>query len=136
MTRWLSVLLFAFVALAQKHSDAPSHVLRAATAEVPADGGADFGSYITAALKKVVPAAERLQPDVPSWPDLEAKVSAPVQRDGTIRKVTIVSGSGVEAFDRSLVAALSIASPLDSLPPAYRGDSAMIVFTFRYHVPR
>ncbi|MGH9352926.1 MAG: energy transducer TonB, partial [Terriglobia bacterium] len=59
-----------------------------------------------------------------------------IDRSGSIPKLVIVSGAGVEAFNRAAVAGLSASVPLPPLPAEYKGDQIVLDMTFLYNIAR
>ena len=62
-------------------------------------------------------------------------VSFKIERDGTIRELKLVSGSGVPSFDQAAVHALQSSSPLPALPADFPRDLLPGVFRFYYNTP-
>lgn len=58
-----------------------------------------------------------------------------ILRDGTVVNLQTLQSSGEPSVDRSAVRAIRDSSPLDRLPPAYRGDRVLVEFWFDFHRP-
>lgn len=59
-----------------------------------------------------------------------------IDRGGSIPKLVIVSGAGIEAFNRAAVAGLSASVPFPPLPAGYKGDRIVLDMTFLYNIAR
>ena len=57
-----------------------------------------------------------------------------IDRRGLVPKVVITSTSGVEAFDRAAIAALSMSNPLPPLPAEYKGDQVRLQMALSYNM--
>jgi protein TonB len=53
-----------------------------------------------------------------------------IGRDGSVTNLAVAESSGVPALDRSALRAISDASPLPRLPPAWRGSSMTAAYLF------
>lgn len=59
-----------------------------------------------------------------------------INKDGSVPKLVIASGSGADALDRAAVAGISASNPFPPLPNEFKGNQVRLQFTFRYNVPR
>ena len=59
-----------------------------------------------------------------------------INRDGSVPKLVIASGSGADALDRAAVAGISASNPFPPLPAEFKGNQVRLQFSFRYNVPR
>jgi TonB family protein len=56
-----------------------------------------------------------------------------VHKDGRITDVTVVGGSGIDAFNNSSFNAITTSNPTQALPPEYPSDHAFFTVTFYYN---
>ena len=56
-----------------------------------------------------------------------------VHKDGRITEVTVVGGSGIDAFNNSSFNAITASNPTQALPPEYPSDHAFFTVTFYYN---
>ena len=61
------------------------------------------------------------------------RVKLDVHKDGRITDVVVIEPSIVEAFDTSVVAALTASNPTHPLPTEYRSPYATFILTFYFN---
>ena len=59
-----------------------------------------------------------------------------IDREGSVPKLVIASGSGTEAFDRAAVAGVSASNPFPPLPAEFPGNDIRVQLSFAYNEPR
>ncbi|HKY34185.1 MAG TPA: energy transducer TonB, partial [Candidatus Polarisedimenticolia bacterium] len=71
-----------------------------------------------------------------AWAGLKGVVTVRfrIHRDGTISGITVMDGSGTEAFDTCATLALEASSPLPPLPADFTKDSEGITARFLYNM--
>jgi TonB family protein len=116
----------------------PSPGRRASNLELLSDPmGVDFRPYLIAVLSAVrrnwfavMPESARL--------GLRGRVTVQfaVARDGSVPKLVIVGGSGIDAFDRAAVAGVSASNPFPPLPAEFKGEQVRLQLNFSYNIPR
>lgn len=101
--------------------------------------GVDFGPYMKR-LKVTI--YDHWYPLIPesAMPPISKKgrliVEFAIMKDGTIRGMRLVAGSGDDALDTAAWGALTSAVPLDKLPNAFSGDYLLIRAIFYYNPDR
>ena len=58
-----------------------------------------------------------------------------ISKNGSVPKLVIAGGSGVESFDRAAVAGISASNPFPPLPGEFRGDQVRLQLVFNYNMP-
>ena len=58
-----------------------------------------------------------------------------IDRSGSVPKLVIAEGAGVNALDRAAVAAISASYPFPPLPTDYKGDQIRLQLAFSYNMP-
>ena len=99
--------------------------------------GVDFKPYliqVLAAVRRnwfaVIPESARLG----GRPGRVA-VQFAISKNGSVPKLVIAGGSGVESFDRAAVAGISASNPFPPLPIEFRGDQVRLQLVFNYNMP-
>ena len=99
--------------------------------------GVDFRPYliqVLAAVRRnwfaVIPESARLggRPG-------RVSVQFAISKNGSVPKLVIAGGSGVESFDRAAVAGISASNPFPPLPREFRGDQVRLQLVFNYNMP-
>jgi protein TonB len=99
--------------------------------------GVDFKPY----LAQVLAAVKRYWMAI--WPESarmgrsgRVEIQFSIDRNGTVPKLVIASGSGAEALDRAAVAAIGGSVPFPALPKAYKPDLIKLQLNFAYNMPK
>ena len=93
--------------------------------------GVDFGPWLDRFIPQIkqhwnVPAAENSRKG-------HVIIQFNVQKDGSITDVAVVGPSGIEAFDKASVAAVSGSNPTVPLPQDYPSEKTLFMVTFHYN---
>jgi TonB family protein len=59
-----------------------------------------------------------------------------INKDGSVPKLVISTGSGTDALDRAAVAGISASNPFPPLPDEFKGGQIRLQFAFSYNAPR
>ncbi|MGH9745435.1 MAG: TonB family protein [Candidatus Acidiferrales bacterium] len=100
-------------------------------------GGGNFGSrfswYVEAVQRRISGnwLQSTIDPRIASAPRVIATFD--ILRDGTIANIQITRSSGNQSVDTSEVRAIRESSPLDRLPPEYKGSKVSVEFYFDFH---
>ncbi len=119
-------------------SMAPSRSNAGSNLELLSDPmGVDFRPYLTRILAAVRRNWYAVIPESARLGMVRGKVVIQfiIVRAGSVSKLVIASGSGLEALDRAAVAGISASNPFPPLPPEFRGDQIRLQFTFLYNIP-
>lgn len=92
-----------------------------------------FGWYVEVVRRKVSShwLQSTIDPRINFAP--RAVVTFQILRNGSIVNVELLQSSGNASVDRSALRAVLDSSPLDPLPPAYRGSHVQVEFWFEFH---
>lgn len=124
--------------IAPSPNSAPSQGKTGSQIELLSDPqGVDFRPYliqVLAAVRRnwfaVIPESARLG----GRPGRVA-VQFAISKNGSVPKLVIAGGSGVESFDRAAVAGISASNPFPPLPSEFRGDQVRLQLVFNYNMP-
>ena len=98
--------------------------------------GVDFGPYMKKLHFTVQEHWDPLIPEVALPPMMKKGVVViefAILKDGTVKAMSLVKGSGDEALDRAAWGALTSATPLPKLPVEFSGDYLLIRAAFFYN---
>jgi TonB family protein len=96
--------------------------------------GIDFRPYLTAILSSVRRNWLAILPESARMGRRgRVQVQFAINRDGSVPKLVISSGSGLDALDRAAVAGISASNPFPPLPPEFQGPQIRLQFTFAYN---
>jgi len=96
------------------------------------DFASRYGWYVTAMRNRISQnwLQSTVDPNIHSAP--RVYVAFQILRDGQIVNTQLTASSGVISLDRSVLRAISDSTPMQPLPPDYRGSSVAVEFWFDF----
>lgn len=96
----------------------------------PAKKGPDFGEYMSKLQKKIKAKWDLPKETLPNRLIVKFKIN----RDGSIKKLSVLRTSGTKEADEGGIKAVEEAAPFAALPQDFKGKAVTIQFTFDYNI--
>ncbi len=97
--------------------------------------GVDFGGWLRLVYYRVRDNWYSVIPEfIRSGTKGKVVVIFDVRNDGRIENLQVVKSSGLSPYDRAAVSSLKLSEPFPHFPPAFKGDSITLQFSYLYNV--
>lgn len=99
--------------------------------------GADMKPYLIQVLSAVRRNWQAVIPEVARMGRRgKVAIQFAIDRDGTVPKLVISTGSGTQSLDRAAIAGITASNPFPPLPPEYKGSQLRLQMVFAYNQPK
>lgn len=99
--------------------------------------GVDMSPYLIQILSSVKRNWQAVIPEVARMGRRgKVAIQFAIDRDGTVPKLVISTGSGTPSLDRAAVAGITASNPFPPLPPEFKGGQLRLQMVFAYNTPK
>ncbi len=99
--------------------------------------GADMKPYLIQVLSSVRRNWQAVIPEVARMGRRgKVAIQFAIDRDGSVPKLVISTGSGTQSLDRAAVAGITASNPFPPLPNEYKGGQLRLQMVFAYNIPK
>lgn len=97
--------------------------------------GVDFGGWLRLVYYRVRDNWYSVIPEfIRSGTKGKVVIIFDIRNDGRIENLQVVKSSGLSPYDRAAVSSLKLSEPFPSFPPAFRGGSITLQFSYLYNI--